>query len=213
MNKILKALLTPIFFKLYLIKRWILKSRNILFDGDDVLFKKTVREATLYGEYGCGESTNWVLGNTNLKVFAVDTSEEWVKQVKSSNVHSDSKLDIKFIDLGEIGEWGTPIGYGQRDDFSKYTDWIWQQSETPDCVLVDGRFRVCCFLTSLKNAEQGTRIIFDDYVDRPYYHIVEKYVEREEICGRQCLFIVPPRSEINVEDLDREITNFRHVID
>ena len=33
-----------------------------------------------------------------------------------------------------------------------------------DCVLVDGRFRVCCFLTSLKNAEQGTRIIFDDYV-------------------------------------------------
>ena len=49
------------------------------------------------------------------------------------------------------------------------------KKKSPKLVIVGGRFRVCYFLTSLKFAEEGTKILFDDYANRPHYHFVEKY--------------------------------------
>ena len=98
-------------------------------------------------------------------------------------------------------------------NFPDYTDYIWKQSEKPTLVLIDGRFRVCCFLTSLKFAEAGTKIIFDDYVNRPYYHFIEKYVSRINECGRQCLFIVPSKIKIDIDSLNKDIDAFRFVMD
>lgn len=185
---------------------------NNLFDGSDKLFKDilTRKETKIYGEYGCGKSTNWVLQNTFAKVYAVDSSLEWVKQINKSN---SEKLKIHYSDCGEVGPWGTPIDYSKRANFSDYTDYLWKQADKPNAVLVDGRFRVCCFLTSLKYADEGTHIIFDDYTNRPHYHIVEKYVPRKREDARQCLFIVPKKSEIDFEELDRDIASFRHVLD
>ncbi|MEA7173819.1 hypothetical protein ONN21_23095, partial [Salmonella enterica subsp. enterica serovar Anatum] len=50
---------------------------NVLFEGDDSLFKREVARSTCYGEYGMGASTKWVLRNTTAKVVAVDTSQHW----------------------------------------------------------------------------------------------------------------------------------------
>jgi hypothetical protein len=80
-------------------------------------------------------------------------------------------------------------------------------------VVIDGRFRVCCFLTSLKFADEGPHIILDDYMRRPEYHIVEKYLERVEHCGRQCLTIVPSPQEIDFDSLENDINHFRYVMD
>ena len=185
---------------------------NSLFDSSDQLFKDilTRKETKIYAEYGCGKSTNWVLKNTSAKVFSVDTSLEWVKEVKKNN---SENLNIHYSDCGEIGEWGMPLGYSKRSNFADYTDYIWKQADKPNVVLIDGRFRVCCFLTSLKFADEGTQIIFDDYTKRPHYHFVEKYTPRKLVDGRQCLFIVPKKSEIDFEELDRDIAAFRHVRD
>ena len=186
---------------------------DVLFDGDDSLFKKVLKHADLYGEYGCGKSTKWVLNNTTLNLCAVDTSKLWVDEVLADNAANNARLAIKYIDLGEVGNWGRPISYSKRQSFNEYTDWLWKQSEKPSVVLVDGRFRVCCFLTCLKYADEGTQIIFDDYTNRPYYHIIEKYIDRAEECGRQCLFIVPSREKIDFDDLEKDINSFRHVMD
>ena len=83
----------------------------------------------------------------------------------------------------------------------------------PDTVLIDGRFRVCCFLTSLKYANENTKIIFDDYNNRPYYHVVEKFIKKEQTCGRQTLFIVKNKNKINFDLLNIEINNFHYVMD
>jgi len=188
------------------------KNSNFLFDGQDSLFKSTLLETKLYGEYGCGKSTKWVLNNTDSKILAVDTSKHWVNEVLDDNKDNNIRLDIKYIDVGEVVFMGYPKSYNKQEVFSDYTNWIWEQSKKPDTVLIDGRFRVCCFLTSLKLADEGTRIIFDDYIGRPHYHIVEKFIDRKEICGRQCLFIVPKLDEIDLVGLDAEIINFRHVM-
>ena len=184
-----------------------------LFDGDDALFKREVKQVDVYGEYGCGQSTNWVLQNTSAHVIAADTSSEWVDAVKKHNQRNQDRFKIHYADLGEVGNWGRPLSYERLGDFPSYTDFIWQQKMKPELVLIDGRFRVCCFLTCLKFAEAGTKVIFDDYINRPHYHFIENYASRVEECGRQCLFVVPSLSEVDLSQLERDIASFRNVMD
>lgn len=194
-------------------RKYKINKKDSLFKGDDELFKKILANARVYGEYGCGQSTNWVLSNTCAQVMSVDTSGEWVEQVLSNAPSKNEKLSVVHIDLGAVVQWGYPVDYQHGERFHEYTDWIWQQDQKPDTVLIDGRFRVCCFLTSLKYAEEGAFLIFDDYVDRPYYHVVEKYVSRASECGRQCLFVVPATDKIDYQALEQDIANFRYVMD
>ena len=77
--------------------------KNSLFDGDDFLFKKSIEGTKIYGEYGCGLSSEWVLRNTSSKIISVDSSIEWVEKVKTKNQIYKSRLIINAIDLGEIG--------------------------------------------------------------------------------------------------------------
>ena len=186
---------------------------DILFDGDESLFKKFLFLSKIYGEYGCGSSTTQVLSNCFAIVYSVDTSIKWVEDISLKNIKYKNKLNLKHVDLGDVGEWGRPINYSKRDKFINYTNWIWEQRKKPDTVLIDGRFRVCCFLTSLMLADEGTKIIFDDYINRPSYHIIENYVKREEIFGRQCLFLVPKKDKLDIEKLKIDIKNFRYVMD
>ena len=109
---------------------------GILFDGDDNLFKKILNKSIVYGEYGCGLSTNWVLNNTHANILSVDTSKAWVESIKSKNIEHKNRLNIKLINLGEVGNWGRPLNYGSAFNFIAYTDWLWNQISSPDIVSV-----------------------------------------------------------------------------
>lgn len=213
LKKILRYSIPPIFVVLYQKLRAFDVSPNSLFDGDDRLFKKVLKNSKVYGEYGCGKSTKWVLNNTESRVIAVDTSKQWVEEVLSDNAENNQRLLVKHADVGQVGDWGMPVDFSKREMFHVYADFLWNQDEKPNVVLVDGRFRVCCFLTSLRHADEGTHILFDDYTTRPHYHVVEKYVDRAEECGRQCLFVVPPSKEMDLDNLERDIDKFRYVMD
>ena len=211
LTKIIRFLLPP--FIPYLYIKFFSSINKSLFDGNDFLFKKSIEGIKIYGEYGCGLSSKWMLKNTNCKVISVDSSKEWVKKIKTENIKYESRLKINHVDLGEVRRWGFPISYDNYRNFPDYTEYIWKQSEKPKLVLIDGRFRVCCFLTSLKFADPGTKIIFDDYVNSPHYHFIEKYASRINECGRQCLFIVPAKSKIDMNSLNKDIDAFRFVMD
>lgn len=187
--------------------------RNTLFDGDDKLFKELVNSIKVYGEYGCGASTKYILLNTFADVISVDTSKEWVSKVTKETLAYKNRLNLKHLFLGETKHWGYPIDYSRESSFSLYTDYIWQQKKKPELVLVDGRFRVCCFLSSLKFADEGTKIIFDDYVNRPHYHIVEKFLQPLQTYKRQALFIIPEKDSIDLDELDNAISLYRNVMD
>ena len=186
---------------------------TMLFDGDDSLFKDLLKNSKNYGEYGCGLSTEWVLNNTNANILSVDSSKEWIDKISSKNVEYEKRLKLQHIDLGKVENWGRPVGYEKSYNFINYFNWIWTQDILPDTVLIDGRFRVCCFLTSIKYANENTKIIFDDYNNRPYYHVVEKFIKKEQTCGRQTLFIVKNKNKINFDLLNIEINNFHYVMD
>ena len=91
---------------------------NILFDGDDSLFKKIILEVKTYFEYGCGKSTEYMYKKSNASIFSVDTSKEWA--AKTLNLSKDSnhdRLNVKWIDVGDVADWGYPISFKKKQRF------------------------------------------------------------------------------------------------
>jgi len=208
--KIIKPFIPPV--GLTIIRK--LRKRQpkpILFDGNNLLFKKIVGDSIVYGEYGCGYSTVWTAENTKATIYSVDTSQYWIEKTKSQL--PVNRVDFTWVDCGVLENFGRPINYERRHQFAVYANALWSCEKKPDCVLIDGRFRVLCFLTSLKHATEGTKIIFDDYVNRPHYQIVEEILPKVDNDGRQSLFIVPSKSQINSLLLNQLIEKFEYVMD
>ncbi len=161
---------------------------TLLFDGNDALFRAAVADARIYGEYGLGASTLWIDQNTDAQIIGVETSASWLEQVTARLTRPDH--DIRHINVGPVAKWGLPRSYRKRRNFIHYVEGIWKNA-SPEVVLIDGRFRVACFLTCLLRARPGCVVVFDDYVDRKTYHVVEEVLTPEAVNTRQAVFIVP----------------------
>ena len=184
---------------------------NILFDGDDFLFKNLIPEVKIYFEYGCGKSTEYVYKKSNATIFCVDISRGWTaKTLNLSKDCNNDRLNVKWIDVGDVADWGYPMSFEKKQNFVKYANWFWSFGLRPDLVVIDGRFRVLCFLTSVMYAPIGTKIIFDDYTNRPFYHVVEEFLKIKDTFGRQALFEVDDRSKKLVDE--SVILEFKNVI-
>ena len=83
---------------------------QVLFDGDDKLFKDSIRNIDTYFEYGCGKSTEYVYKYSNCNIYSVDTDQNWVKKTqKLTNGKEDNRLNIDWIDVGIVEKWGYTI--------------------------------------------------------------------------------------------------------
>ena len=162
----------------------------VLFDGDDALFKSLAKDCSTYFEYGCGKSTNWMLENTDAKIQSVDSDLSWVQKVKLNLKANDTqRCQVNWVDIGKVGKWGYPLTFEKRENFIQYVTNLWKSLDNPEIVLIDGRFRVACFLASVMYSQPGTMIIFDDYMERELYKVAEEFLPIYETCGRQALFI------------------------
>lgn len=167
-----------------------------LFDGCDALFLDAIDGVRTYGEYGLGASTLWVDQHTDAQIIGVDTAADWVTQTKAQMTREGH--DIVHIDVGPVAKWGRPRTFRKRRNFIHYIEGVWTGVARPDVVLIDGRFRVACFLTCLLHARPGTRIVFDDYVGRRTYHLVEEFVTPDARNARQAVFTVPKARDATV---------------
>lgn len=206
-RSVLRAVTPPILLSAY---RAVKPKSTELFGGDGRLFEELAGSCKVYGEYGCGQSTKWMLANTGAAVHSVDSSDEWVARIKSEAAALD-RLDLRWVDVGRIGDWGRPLGYEKRRRFRDYVFSPWDRGEDPDLVLIDGRFRVASFFATLLRARPGTIVLFDDYVGRAQYEIVEEFVPLGERCGRQACFAVP--AGIDKVEASRMLEKFEYVMD
>lgn len=155
------------------------------------LLRVHAQQSEYYAEWGSGLSTFYVSGQwTSKKVLTVETDPAWAKKVSSVSILNPEKVHVYKVDLGKVGSWGRPEGYSKIENVWPYSKAPFTGNYNADLILVDGRFRVHCFLEALLKSRRGTKIIFDDYVNRPWYHIVEKFIQPVEVCGRQALFVV-----------------------
>lgn len=184
---------------------------NVPFDGETQIFQEACQEASCVLEYGCGLSSNWVLTNTNAKLISVDNSEYWLERIFSPHRQS-ARLTAVYVDTGHTKKWGIPANYEKRENFIKYVEAPWKSDERViDVILIDGRFRIACFIYSLLNARVGAKIIFDDFAQSSKYQVVNEFLAPIKVDARQALFIVPKIDVKKRKFLEKELMRFQYV--
>lgn len=156
-------------------------------------FAEYLQGRSILLEYGCGGSTIFAAKNGIKHIFSIDSDKNWIAMATAACAKFGAKVTITYCDIGPTKEWGHPVGLDGLQNFHKYPTLPWKicgdKGVVPQLVLVDGRFRVACFLFSLLSARVGTPILFDDYAGRPEYHVVEKFCPLHEMRGRMGVFI------------------------
>lgn len=148
-------------------------------------------------EYGSGGSTLLAARQKHSLVASVESDQSWAENLQAVLARDFPKANVKvhWENIGPTKEWGYPVDASQWRRYHRYPLAVWRQPwfAEPDLVLVDGRFRMACFLATFLNILRPTTLLFDDYGDRPYYAKVERFAKPVEMVGRMARFELQPQ--------------------
>jgi len=137
-------------------------------------------------EFGAGGSTCLAAHLVSEAIVAVDSSKEWLNKVEESCARNATALQPTLIhaDIGELTHWGWPAGQTHREHWPKYHEAVLSAPDVLpfDTYLIDGRFRIACFMQSLIHCRPDSLILIHDFPPRPSYAIVHQ-VAREIACA------------------------------
>jgi hypothetical protein len=158
--------------------------------------REVLKTANCYLEYGSGATTVMAASMSVRHVITTESDPNWLAALrhKLRQLGSSTHSELIHVDIGPTGKWGFPTSEENWRNYSKYPVASWthclSHGLTPDIVLIDGRFRVACFLASLAFGAAGARILFDDYFDRPYYQPVEQFLRPVARHDRAAEFVI-----------------------
>ena len=133
--------------------------------GEIKIFEKHLSQASNYLEYGSGGSTVFA-SKFPLRIKSIESDSEW-----ASKIQKETRTEMNYINLGRTGGCGTPVDFSKKHLWPTYSQ---HYSDEFDLVLIDGRFRVACFLDIC--LKEGTPIVlFHDFLNRPEYHVVLQF--------------------------------------
>jgi hypothetical protein len=140
---------------------------------DKLLFYKYLDKSNHYMEFGSGGSTYQASIRLNIKsISTVESDLEWIQLLQSKITHSCIQYNYIDIEASPM-KLGYPGKNCSIEAMKKYSD-VKVPSET-DLVLIDGRFRVACCLKLIGQINDDCIVIFDDFLNRPKYHIILDY--------------------------------------
>jgi hypothetical protein len=179
----------------------------------DRYFAARMPTARIYLEYGSGGSTI-VAAKSRVRFKTVDSDPFFLRAVENKITGEFGSPNGEFIycNIGMTELWGIPIfkrlSAGRCNRWKRYPLAPWLNHDAsflPDLVLIDGRFRVACALTTIKHLtnKASFEILVDDYGDRPEYREIEKYAELSSMHGRMAVFKAKPA--VNLDEIDRAI--------
>lgn len=172
-----------------------------------------------YLEYGSGGSTV-VAANLGKPFISVDTDRFFLKSVAKKIGARRPDQRLAYADIGLTGPWGAPLrtqapSIRRLNKWKAYPSVPWRfinENNPPDLILVDGRFRVASALTCLmQSAERpDTKVLVDDYANRPHYFILEQYAKLVTMAGRMAVFQPQERDPHELTDIiDRYSRDWR----
>ena len=149
-------------------------------------------------EYGSGGSTVMAAEMPGKRVCSVESDPVWAAGIQAylDSAGLAAQVALHVVDIGPTGNWGAPVSDEGWRRYHHYPLSVWDRADFqhPDVVLIDGRFRAACLLTTLLRIERPVTVLFDDYKDRKVYHRVEAFAEPVEIIGRMARFELEPRA-------------------
>ncbi len=175
------------------------------------LLRAVFGKATTILEYGSGGSTVEAAALPGRVVFSVESDRDWLEGMKAwfSRNPPRAELHLHHADIGPTEKWGMPVNRGFRSAFPAYALSVWDRPDfvQPDVVLIDGRFRVGCFLATLFRTRRAVTVLWDDYLERKAYHCVERYAGPVSMTGRMAVFRISPMA-VPAADLGWIATQF-----
>ncbi|MBX9749809.1 MAG: hypothetical protein K5Q68_09365 [Roseococcus sp.] len=161
-------------------------------------FEDRLRRTQCLLEYGAGGSTRLAARLGVPRILSVESDLAFGQAVATALRQEEPGCDFELCapDLGPTGAWGYPTDPTTATRWPLYATRPWERLArrqwVPDLILVDGRFRVACFLASLLQARPGVVILFDDYAGRrKQYGVVERHLPITRMAGRAAVFEVP----------------------
>lgn len=150
-------------------------------------------EARVVLEYGSGGST-LVAAEAGASVWSVESDAAWAAMMRDWFAAHPADVQIHHADIGPTKEWGHPA---DESGFRRWPDYalkVWDLPgfAHPDLVLVDGRFRLACFLTVAYRITRPVVLFFDDYLPREAYHKAEEIARPTGMIGRMARFDLEP---------------------
>lgn len=149
-------------------------------DEEQAMFKKYLRGARHYLEFGAGGSTVCALKHSDADITSVESSKGFIRHLKRNPAMAFGGVRFRWSDIGATGDWGRPKDESKKDLWPNYSADVFREQGGFDVVLVDGRFRVACGLQTVLNTDDDTIIMIHDFYNRPEYHILLKYLEPVE---------------------------------
>ena len=173
-----------------------IKFKPLMSKKDLMGFLSFMKPNLTYFEFGSGGSTN-VASYYKLKVYSVESDVLWHNKLKNSNINATYiTIDLKVIKSGYPGN-NTTI-----KDWKRYFQ-AYDSKYNADIILIDGRFRVICGIDIFPKIRNDTLVLIQDYEDRDYYHILEKYYIKVRKYGYLSAFFKNP----NITSIPKNVYN------
>lgn len=179
-----------------------------LSDNDKQMFYKYLDKASIYFEFGSGGSTYQAYLKQNIqKIYSVESDLEWHNKLREI-LNNNDKVHFIYNEMNaRPNTWGYPGNNSTPSQQKKYSDQILIIDENErkkiDLVLIDGRFRVACCLKCFGVVGDDCVIAFDDFLDRPNYHIVLNYYNIIEKTRDNRMVIL--KKKLDVDSIPKQI--------
>lgn len=165
-------------------------------------FKKVLKQANFYFEYGSGNST--LLSDSFKKKFvSVELDKKFYYLIHD---HLKRKNSIVFVDMGVVGEFSYPIFKNKKKilEYIQTINKFFNKNKFPDFIMVDGRFRVACCINIyllIKKFNRYPIVILDDYKKRDHYKVLNRIFDIKKI-GRMALLKIKKKNKdfLNLND-------------
>ena len=143
-----------------------------------------------------------------------DNTVEEIKQLENfiEKINDDIKfnIDIQYIDINASpNSWGVPSDESKKENWEKYPKSILKYNEIFDLILVDGRFRVASALCSLYKMDENSILLFDDYVSRKQYHVLQDFFYSVKTINNN-MKVFKKRNDVNFENVEKMIEEYKH---
>lgn len=183
-------------------------------EAELALMLKLYRKAQVILEYGSGASTCLAASLPGKFVMSVESDLTWARNLRAELAQEDhpSQAVVYHVDIGRTGPWGRPVNEARWRQYHHYPNAIWNERffRHPNVILIDGRFRTACLVSAMMQITRPVTVLFDDYVPRPRYHLVERMICPCEIVGRMARFEIGP-GQLPAEQFGFAIAQFFEV--
>ena len=197
-----------ILFRRKLIQKFLKNHQSMSGSAIHELMAKISKDKNIL-EFGSGSSTIQ-LSKISKRLVSVESDKVLISELKK-NI-KNTQTHIYYANVGPVMDFGTPVLIFKsifKNSYKNYHTKIFNLNSRNtkfDVIIIDGRFRVACFLNSLNFVQPPFIIFFDDYFSRIEYKIIEsfkvKLVQRADDCA---VFYVEDdyRGKVSKEMLDQ----------